>query len=307
MSVQNQPVAVTGGSGFVACHLVKQLLVNGCTVHTTVRSPRNDAKMLPLRELQLAHPGKLHIFEADLLKPKSFDAAFDGCAVVHHVASPFLLPEKISDGKKQLVEPAVEGTRNILESVNHTPSVRRVVVTSTIGAIFGDYIDVLQMKNRTLSEEYFNTSSTLDNNPYHYSKVTAELEAWRIHKAQARWSMVTINPGMVLGPSLTPASDSGSLFFLDEMLKGYFFYGVPDLSLATVDVREVAQAHIQAALNPAASGRYILAEREMVSFLKIAKILRTVHKASILLPRRNIFEIMSASDSPSITLAAREI
>ena len=288
MQDRTQPVAVTGGSGFVASHLVKLLLADGYTVHATVRSVDNHEKTRPLRTLQQLHPGRLKLFEANLLKEGTFDEAFDGCAVVHHVASPFLLPEKIKDGRQQLLEPALRGTRNVLQSVNRTASVTRVVLTSTIGAIFGDYIDVWQMKGGILSEEYFNTSSSLENNPYHFSKVEAEREAWKICRSQDRWSMVAINPGMVLGPSLTPNSDSGSLFLLDEMLKGYFFYGVPDLSLATVDVREVAQAHINAARNPAANGRYILAERQMISFLEIARILRKIHARPLLLPRNQI-------------------
>jgi dihydroflavonol-4-reductase len=288
MQTLKQPVAVTGGSGFVASHLVKQLLSEGYTVHATVRSLDKLDKVQPLLALQQGHPGQLALFEADLLKAGSFDKAFAGCSVVHHVASPFLLPEMIKDGRRQLLEPAVQGTRNVLHSVNRAPSVERVVMTSTIGAIFGDYIDVRQMKNGVLAEEYFNTSSTIENNPYHFSKVEAEREAWKICQDQARWSLVTINPGMVLGPSLTPTSDSGSLFLLDEMLKGYFFYGVPDLSLATVDVREVAQAHIAAARTPGAQGRYILAEREMISFLEIAKTFRRIKASPRFLPRNQI-------------------
>jgi dihydroflavonol-4-reductase len=288
MQNPEQPVAVTGGSGFVASHLVRQLLADGYRVHATVRRLDNLDKVQPLRALQQTHPGKLVLFQADLLKPGSFDKAFAGCSAVHHVASPFLLPEKIMDGLRQLLEPAVQGTRNVLQSVNRTSSVERVVMTSTIGAIFGDYIDVRQMKNGVLAEEYFNTSSTIENNPYHFSKVEAEREAWKICKAQDRWSMVAINPGMILGPSLTPTSDSGSLFLLDEMFKGYFFYGVPDLSLATVDVREVARAHIVAARTPDAHGRYILAERHMISFLEISKALRKVKASPLLLPRNQI-------------------
>lgn len=280
----SQTALVTGGSGFVACHLVQQLLEAGLKVHATVRSLENEAKLRPLRALQARYPRRLALFEADLLVPGSFDAAMAGCTTVHHVASPFLLPERIKDGRRQMLEPAFQGTRNVLGAVQRTLSVQRVIMTSTVGAIFGNYADVLQMKNQTLSEAYFNESSTLDNNPYHFAKVEAEKEAWRLCEAQRRWSLVTINPGMILGPSLTPYSESGSLFLLDEMLKGYFFYGMPDLSLTTVDVREVARAHVQAANNPSANGRYILAERTMISFVEIAGILRKVHHLPWLLP-----------------------
>lgn len=279
---------VTGASGYVAAHLTRLLLEAGHTVHATVRSLGQTAKLRPLHALQQQFPGRLSLFEADLLKPGSFDAAMAGCAVVHHVASPFLLPEKITDGRRQMLEPALQGTRNVLGSVERSPSVQRVVMTSTVGAIFGDYIDVRQMKDGVLSEAYFNTSSTLENNPYHLSKVEAEKEAWRLHGLQQRWSLVTINPGLILGPSLTPESVSGSLFLLDEMLRGVLFYGMPDLSLTTVDVREVALAHLRAAERQEAHGRYILAEKEMISFVEISKILRSVHPRPWLLPRHTI-------------------
>jgi nucleoside-diphosphate-sugar epimerase len=279
---------VTGASGFVAAHLTRLLLDAGHTVHATVRSLDHAAKLRPLRALQQQFPGRLVLFEADLLRPGSFDATMAGCGVVHHVASPFLLPEKITDGRRQMLEPALQGTRNVLASVERTASVQRVVMTSTVGAIFGDYIDVRQMKDGVLTEAYFNTSSTLENNPYHLSKVEAEKEAWRLHGQQQRWSLVTINPGLILGPSMTPESASGSLFLLDEMLRGVLFYGMPNLSLTTVDVREVALAHLRAAERTAAHGRYILAEKEMISFVEISKILRSVHPRPWLLPRHTI-------------------
>ena len=277
-------VLVTGGTGFVASHIILQLLADGTTVHTTVRCLTNKKKVQPLLDLQTRYPGQLKLFEADLLKEGSFDAAMAGCSAVYHVASPFKLPEKIKDGQTEMVDPALKGSRNVLGSVNRTESVTRVVMTSTIGAIFGDYIDVYAMKNRTLSEEYFNTTSNVKNNPYHYSKVLAEKEAWKMNGEQSRWSLVAINPGMVLGPSITPASESGSLFLLDEMFKGYFFYGMPDLSLACVDVREVAAAHIRAARNPDAHGRYILAEDHTRTFVEIAGYARRVHSKPYILP-----------------------
>lgn len=282
-------VLVTGGSGYVASHLIRQLLEEGNDfVHATVRSLANQSKIRPLEEMQQRYPGRLQLFEADLLKTGSFDAAMEGCAIVYHVASPFMLPEKIKDGQRQMLEPALIGTCNVLDSVNRIATVERVVLTSTVGAMFGDYIDVMSMENKTLSERYFNTSSNIENNPYHYAKVIAELEAWRMCEAQTRWSMVTINPGLILGPSLTSASESGSLFLLDEMMRGYFFYGVPNLSFTTVDVRDVAFAHVQAAENPKAKGRYILAEEKMASFLDIARIIRTVHKRPYLLGKHQI-------------------
>jgi dihydroflavonol-4-reductase len=280
-----QRALVTGGGGFIAGHLIEQLLAAGDVVHATVRDLAAIAKVQHLLDLQRSHPGQLHLFEADLLRPGSFNAAMKDCEVVYHVASPFLMPEQIKDPRTQLIEPALAGTRNVLASVEATPSVRRLVLTSTVGAIFGDYIDVMEMEGQVCSERYFNTTSSADYNQYHYSKVVSEQEAWRLCQAQARWDMVTINPGLVLGPSLSGGSDSGSLFLLDEMLKGQFWYGVPNLYFTTVDVREVAQAHVAAAKLPTARGRYVLCDKEMTSFLEMARIFRQVHPRPRALPR----------------------
>ena len=296
---------VTGGSGYVALEIIQQLLAEGAKVNTTVRDLRNEAKVDPLKQLQEKYPGQLQLFEANLLKPGTFDRAMRDCTVVFHVASAFLLPEQIKDAKLQLIDPAINGTRNVLETVNRTASVNRVVMTSTIGAIFGDYADVRQMKDEILTEEYWNTSSTAETYPYHYSKVSAEKEAWRIANAQSRWSFVTINPGLILGPSLTRASESGSLFLLDEMMKGYFFYGQPDWWMATVDIREAAHAHLVAAKNTAAKGRYILAEKDMASLMDMANILRKVHRRPWLLPRYQLPNWLVLTFGPIFGLSRR--
>ncbi len=288
---ETETVLVTGGTGFVATHLVAQLLDRGYTVRASVRSLANPAKVEPLRRLGEGRKGRLELFEADLLRPGSFDAAIDGCRYVFHVASPFLLPEQIKNTGADVIRPAVEGTRNIIAGIEAAPSVERLVLTSTVGAIFGDYIDVLSMKNQTLTEEYFNTTSTPENNPYHYAKTVAEQTAWELAGAQDRWSLVAVNPGLILGPALTLASDSGSLFLMNELMAGYFFYGAPGFSFTFADVRDVAHAHIKAAENPAASGRYILARPEMVSMHEMATIIRSSYPRRVLIPRHRVPDI----------------
>ena len=122
---------VTGGTGFVGLYVVKLLLERGHRVHTTVRSLKNKSKCKPLLDLQTQFPDHLSLFEADLMKAGSFNQAIKGCNVVYHVASPFLLPSQIKDGFKDCVEPALEGTRNVLKSVNETETVQRVVLSSS--------------------------------------------------------------------------------------------------------------------------------------------------------------------------------
>lgn len=122
---------VTGGSGFIGLYVVKALLERGDTVHTTVRSLKNLSKCKPLLDMQQSYPGRLRLFEADLTKNDSFLQAMEGCEVVYHVASPFLVPQQIKDGLKECVEPALQGTKNVLLSANKTESVKRVVLTSS--------------------------------------------------------------------------------------------------------------------------------------------------------------------------------
>jgi len=287
-SPPDRPVLVTGGSGFVASHVVRRLLTGGYAVRASVRDLTRADKVEPLRRLAAGTTGTLDLFEADLLDEGAFDAAMAGCRYVFHVASPFLLPEQIDDPRRDVLDPAVDGTRNILAAVERTPDVERLVLTSTVGAIFGDYVDVHEMRHRTLSEDYFNTTSTLENNPYHYAKTVAELEAWSAARAQDRWTMTTINPGLVLGPSLGTTSDSGSLFLMNELMSGYFFYGAPNFSFTFVDVRDVAEAHVRAAESPDASGRYILARPEMVSMAEMSRVIRERYPARVVVPRHAV-------------------
>ena len=250
------PVLVTGASGYIASWLVKYLLEAGYTVHGTVRDPAKKSGMEHLQKLAGEHGQRLKLFKADLLDMGSYDAAMQGCELVMHTASPFVI-SGLKDAHEELVRPALEGTRNVLESANRTASVKRVVLTSSEVAIYGDNIDGLKVPGGMFTEEHWNTSSSVDHQPYPYSKVVAEKEAWEIQKKQSRWDMVTINPGLVLGPSLTKASASTSLVFIRQLANGTMWPGAPDLWMGMADVRDVAQAHIKAGFTPAARGRHI--------------------------------------------------
>lgn len=60
----------------------------------------------------------------------SFLQAMEGCDTVHHIASPFLSPSQIKVGLRECVEPALRGTRNLLESVNQCQAVRQAMAIS---------------------------------------------------------------------------------------------------------------------------------------------------------------------------------
>lgn len=255
------PVLVTGGSGYLASWIVARLLEAGATVHSTVRNPAQRDKYAHLLAVAEKSPGTLKVFAADLLVPGSFAEAMQDCTVVMHTASPFVTA-KVRDPQKELVDPALLGTRQVLETVNVQAQVERVVLTSSVVAIHGDSIELAQKAEGRFSEADWNTTSSLTHQPYAYSKTLAEREAWKLHDQQERWQLSVINPGFILGPSLTSRQDSASIDFLLKMANGTFRTGVPHLAMGIVDVRDVAQAHLQAALRGSA-GRHILVGAEL--------------------------------------------
>ncbi|MGU7769177.1 NAD-dependent epimerase/dehydratase family protein [Burkholderia sp. MR1-5-21] len=252
---KDTPVMVTGATGYVAGWLVKRLLDAGLTVHAAVRNPDDAAKLRHLDRIAASAPGKLRYFRADLLRPGSYADAMAGCQVVFHTASPFKID--VRDPQTELIDPALLGTRNVLETVNATPSVKRVVLTSSCAAIYGDNADLDRVPNGVFTEAIWNTSSSLTHQPYAYSKTLAEREAWKIAGAQHRWDLVTINPSLVIGPGINPEGTSESFAIVRQMGDGTMKIGVPDIGIGAVDVRDVAEAHFRAAFTPGASGRYI--------------------------------------------------
>ena len=269
---KSKPVLVTGGSGYIAGWIIKSLLEMGITVRATVRDTRLPDKVTHLNDFAETLPGKLRLFAADLLKPGSFDQAMQGCELVMHTASPFLL-KKEKDPQAAFIQPALEGTRNVLKAVNAASTVKRVVLTSSAAAIFGDFSDIETIAGSAFTEEHWNTTSSETHQPYSYSKTIAEREAWKIAGNQNRWDLVTINPTMVFGPSLTKNTVSGSVSLMKQFGDGTTRFGVPDLTMGIVDVRDVAQAHIQAGFTPEASGRHLVSAGE-IELIEIGRILK---------------------------------
>ncbi len=287
---KTRPVLVTGGNGYVASWLVKYLLEDGIDVHATVRDPDNKTKVGHLEEIAAAAPGTLTLFAADLLDADAFDSAMAGCEVVFHTASPFVI-SGIDDAEAELVRPALEGTQNVLHAVERHDTVKRVVLTSSVVAVYGDAADMADARLTAFDESHWNTTSSVDHQPYNYSKLCAEKRAWEIAGAQDRWQLVTINPGFVLGPSLTQSSDSTSLSTMKQFADGTLKMGAPELYFGIVDVRDVARAHIKAAFTPSASGRHI-ASSETLSMLDMGRALRQTFGDKYPFPKRELPKLL---------------
>ena len=256
---RSKPVCVTGSSGYIASWIVRFLLEDGFTVHATVRDVNNEKSVAHLKKAAQGTKGTLKLFAADLLQVGSFKPAIEGCELVIHTASPFIV-SGFTDAHEALVKPAVEGTANVLHSCNEVSSVKRVVLTSSVASVFGDNIEIKTTKDGIFDEQDWNNTSSESHQPYSYSKVAAERKAWEIHDQQKQWDLVTINPALVMGPSLTKQTQSTSISIMQDLGSGKQMTGVPDLEFGLVDVRDVARAHISAGFTPEAQGRYIVCE-----------------------------------------------
>jgi dihydroflavonol-4-reductase len=255
-------VCVTGAGGFVASWLVAELLQSGRLVRGTVRA-RTRASHLT----GLAGSARLTLYEADLQSPGTFDVPVDGAHTVFHTASPYVVD--VADPQRDLVAPAVDGTLNVLRACAKAPSVRRVVLTSSMAAVT-DEPDGRQV----LTGEDWNTRSSLQRNPYYFSKVQAEHAAWDfMSRERPTFDLVALNPFVTMGPSLAPGLNTSNRILVDLVTGTY--PAIVSLHWGIVDVRDLAHAHVRAAEVPSAAGRYLCAQpavsmRAIVGWLREA-------------------------------------
>jgi dihydroflavonol-4-reductase len=209
--------------------------------------------------------GDLQLFEADLLKEASFAEAIRDADYVIHMASPFIATVK--DPQKELVDPAVNGTLAVLNACAFNPSVKRVVITSSMAA-------VTDSPEGILTEDHWNVKSSLKRNPYYFSKVEAERAAWKfMNSHKLHFDLVTILPFIVWGPSLS-SGPSESISLISNIINGKFPV-IMSLDFGVVDVRDVALAHILAIEKPQASGRYVCFDKK-ITMRDLVQLLRQV-------------------------------
>eukprot|EP00178_Gracilaria_changii_P000216 TRINITY_DN1021_c0_g1_i7.p1 TRINITY_DN1021_c0_g1~~TRINITY_DN1021_c0_g1_i7.p1 ORF type:complete len:343 (-),score=37.83 TRINITY_DN1021_c0_g1_i7:2557-3585(-) len=242
-------VAVSGISGFIGAQIAADLLSRKYIVHGTVRSntPNQVAHLT-----SLDFPGKLEVFEADMMKDGSFDEPLMGCTYALHVASPYILTT--SDPKTDVIEPAIQGTLNFLSACVKA-SITKVILTSSIGAVAD-----LGQQDKVFDESDWNDEHEEKAIPFYYSKVAAERAAWS-YATEKNLKLVVINPSMVLGPSLVPRLNPSNLLIRD--IASGKIPVIVDLELPAVDVRDVSEAHIRAMETEATSGRYICTARNL--------------------------------------------
>uniref|UniRef100_M1BJU1 Cinnamoyl-CoA reductase n=1 Tax=Solanum tuberosum TaxID=4113 RepID=M1BJU1_SOLTU len=135
MSTEKPPVCVTGANGFIGSWVVQTLLNRGyTTIHAAIFPGTDPSHLHSLAGA--SNPGvRILVHEVNILDADAVSRAIAGCGGggVFHVASPCTLEDPV-DPQKELVEPAVQGTINVLTAAKRF-NVRRVVLTSSISAM----------------------------------------------------------------------------------------------------------------------------------------------------------------------------
>ncbi|OYY90441.1 MAG: epimerase [Sphingomonas sp. 28-66-16] len=256
-------VLVTGGSGYIGGFIIRQLIAEGWSVNTTIRSLAREAEV---RQALGAPADRLHFFAADLLGDGGWAEAVAGCSHVVHVASP--LPTGAVKHEDDLIVPARDGALRALRFAKMA-GVTRVVMTSSVAAIaYGN-----GKKVATYSEADWTDVDGPDVHAYAKSKTIAERAARDWMAAEGGdMEYVSINPAAVLGPVLS-ADFSGSVQIITRLLSGSL-PGIPDFGFGVVDVRDVADLHVRALTADGIDGERFIASGPFMMMREVAAVLR---------------------------------
>ncbi|TGD61565.1 aldehyde reductase [Tabrizicola sp. WMC-M-20] len=263
-------IVLTGASGFIAKHILLQLLGSGHRVRATIRSSRreDEVRAAVLPHLDSDAGQRLEFVTLDLNRDEGWSAALAGATALVHTASPFPIAQP--KNPEDVIRPAVDGTLRALRAARDA-GVDRVVLTSSMVAVIDETRGFPQDESNWCNPDLPTTT------PYAKSKTLAELAAWDFVTKSSGMQLTTINPGLVLGPLLDDTYGS-SVGFVKRVLGGKDPM-LPNFAFPLVDVRDVALMHLRALERPETAGRRYLATEEPVALPEMGRILKTVYPA----------------------------
>ena len=256
-------VFVSGGSGYIAGFLIRQLIDAGWTVHTSIR---DLAKESAVRATLSVDNSKLKFFAADLMSDTGWAEAMAGCSYVAHVASP--LPTDAPKHEDELIVPARDGALRALKAAK-AAGVKRFVMTSSMAAIAYGHGGTKSV----FTEADWTDPTSPDAYAYVRSKTIAERAArdW-VAAEGGDMEFVSVNPSLVLGP-LQSGDFSTSLEAIKKLLEGSM-PGMPNLGFGIVDVRDVADMHVRCLTAPNMAGERFICSGPFLMMDQVAAILR---------------------------------
>ncbi|KAF9653256.1 3-beta hydroxysteroid dehydrogenase/isomerase family protein [Thelephora ganbajun] len=256
MSLAPRYVLVTGATGFVGAHVVDLLLERGIKVTGTARS-QSKANEMKTRRTQYGDLFSMTI-TGEITAPNVFDNAVQDVDVVIHVASPVPRGTGISSSEQDIVLPAIKGTQSILKSMEKSPLVKRVVLTSSFGALFD--------KSRDPNEPYTYTSE--DWNPATYEEAVV-CSPSSVNTNGEKIDLTVFCPPIVFGPWVHPLEKIWSLGITRDSFAAA-------RSTTWVDVRDLALAHVEAAyIRPETNNkRFVVCSPEKSSYQEETQIIK---------------------------------
>lgn len=229
---------VTGASGFIGSMLVRRLIDRGVPVTAFVRPGANLAAFAGLP------PARFRLAYGDILVSHTVYRALAGCTQLFHVASAF---RYWSPRATEIVDPAVLGTRAVLEAARHR-GIQRIVVTSS-AAVLGT-----TQADEPMDEQH---SSDLDD-PEVY--VRAKIEADQVVRdaVDRGHPVISVLPSAVFGPGDRKPTPNGSSILSYLKLSPHRKIPATDGGISVVDVEDVADGQILAMDKGRIGERYIL-------------------------------------------------
>ncbi|KAK6823180.1 hypothetical protein RU639_006032 [Aspergillus parasiticus] len=283
-------VLLTGANGFVASHILAILLERGYAVTATVRSQQKADDIIKTHS---SWKGRINfVIVSDFTSQGPFNAIFENLKVpftyIIHTASP--LNFNVKNIQKEMIEPAVMGTTQILESAHRHggTSLKRFVLLGSAVSVLNSFED-MSREGRPYTEEDWNpvtATQAIERQDtvlgYNVSKTEAEDAAWKFMKTNNPvFDLAVINPDIITGPMIHPISGPGSINETNHFAIASFIDGtnpkVEDVRFPFyhfVDVRDVARSHVDALTNPAAGGKRILLISGLITPQLVVNIIR---------------------------------
>jgi len=267
----SRTILVTGATGYIAKHIVLRLLEQGDNVRGSVRSEKRAQELRATMGANLSDPARIKNLSTVLLDLTSDDGwadAMEGIDGVIHTASPF--PLVLPKDDYELIRPAVDGALRALRAAQGAAVPRVVMTSSAVSVITG----VSPSVGGAFTEADWSDPTSPVATAYAKSKTLAERAAWDfVHESDGAINLTCINPSLVVGPPLD--LDYGtSIEVVERLLKGKDPM-LPNVGFGTVDVRDVADAHVRALDLPESIGKRVLMNDRWMWFRDMAQAIKT--------------------------------
>ncbi len=236
-------VAVTGSAGFIGSWVVRRLLDKGYRVRACVRDANAPERTDFLKAMPGYVSGRLTVHSADLDDAGSFDEIFAGCHGVCHVSH-------VSDYTD--LDQVRMVCDHLIESVNKSRTVTRVVVTSSVAAVIAE-TDINEWTRRPVFYEdrypdaYDSRRTAGLPGGYSNAKIVAQRAFSDAAQASGEWDAITCCPADNVGPIQSAhQKDMGPWQHnIEMMLLGQYNQTAAYRPWMTVDVRDNAECHIR--------------------------------------------------------------